>query len=97
MVTFCNIYMGNYLFYTIMKVILDLGLQNLGDGDGNPVTVEMDFALGDRFIVGQHQDRVVLVGIEFNHRAAAHAQKLMHGDNGLPEHNGNLDFDVVER
>src|SRR5271169_2576267 len=67
--------------------------EELRDRHADLVTLDDDLAAGDRLVVGHDQHRVILPGIEFDDRAAAHAQELMHGNDRPAEHDGEFDLD----
>ena len=70
--------------------------QKIRDGDADSVTLDDDFAFGDRPVVGQHEHALVLFGIQFDDRTAAHPKKLVHGNDRAAEHNGDLDLDAFD-
>src|ERR1700742_1296601 len=78
-----------------MTVLL-IARQDLGDRDADLVAMDDDLALGHGLLVGEHGDGVVLGGIELDHRAAAHAQQLVHRDDRAAEHDRDFDFDAVD-
>jgi lipoate-protein ligase B len=57
--------------------------------------VDLDFPLRHRLIVGQDGHRVVLMGIQLDHGAAAHSQELVHGNDGAAQDHGDFDFDGI--
>jgi hypothetical protein len=59
----------------------------------NPVALDDDFAARNRVAIRQNPDRLVLIAVHGNHRAAAHAQKLRDRHRRLSKDNRYLDFD----
>jgi len=80
--------------YTIR--VLHVAAQQLQYRNPDLVALDNDFAFRDGLIVGHDQHRVVLVGIEFDHRAAAHPEELVHGDHRAAQNHRDFDFDVVD-
>jgi hypothetical protein len=56
---------------------------------------DADFAMGDQGIVGIDIERIVLVGVEFDHRAAAHAQQMVDRHRRRAEFDGDVHFNIV--
>jgi lipoyl(octanoyl) transferase len=73
-----------------------ISAQEIRDGDTDAVALYDDLAFGDRPVIGQHQHGFVLFRIQLDDRAAAHPQKLVHGNDGTAEHDGNLDLDAFD-
>jgi len=71
--------------------------QYLANDHCNPIAFDDDLALGDGLIVGEHDHRIVLVGIELDHGATAHAKKLVDRDHRMAKDHGDFDFDTVQR
>ena len=73
-----------------------MAAKKLGDGDADPVALYDDFAPGDRSIIGQHHDGVVLAGIELDDRSATHAQKLVHRNDRAAQNDGDFNRDAFD-
>ena len=71
-------------------------LQKLGNGNSDAISLDDDFAPRHRPIIGHDEDRVVLLRVQLDHCAAAHPQKLMHGNDRAAEHDGDLDLDAYD-
>jgi hypothetical protein len=69
-------------------------LENFYNGDADLVAMDNDVAGCHRLIVGQNQHRVILTRLQFDHRAAAHAQQLVHGNHRFSQNDRDFDFDV---
>ena len=67
--------------------------QQLRHRDPDFIPVNDDVAPRHRLLVGIDRDRIILMGVEFNHRAAAHAKELMHRDYCTPENDGDFHLD----
>ena len=80
-------------YATVISLIIP---QQLRDRDADPVTLDDDFAFCDRPFIGQDQHGVVLSGIQLNDRATAHAQQLVHGNDGPPENNRDFNLDACD-
>lgn len=65
-------------FYSTNFYCLLGALERVCDRDRNFVALNDDFRPGNRRIVGEDPNFVMLRGIELNHRAAPHAQQLLH-------------------
>ena len=61
-------------------------LQDIGDRNTDFFALNHDFTARDRPVVGQDPDLVVLSGVEFDDGTAAHAQELLHRQDGLAKH-----------
>jgi lipoyl(octanoyl) transferase len=77
-------------------MLLFVALQQIHHRDSDFVALDLDFTLRHRLVIGQDGDRVVLVGIQFDHRPAAHAQKLMHWDHRAAQNDRNLDLHIIQ-
>jgi acetyl esterase/lipase len=72
-------------------VVVDVGLARHGDGD--LLVGDLDLASGDRMIVGEDPDLVIHRGVERDHRAAPHAQQLLHRKLRPAQQHLDLDID----
>src|SRR5580704_17030507 len=77
--------------------IVNIAFQDFAHRNCDTVTLNDDFALRDGPIVGEHGNRFVLSGVELDDGAAAHAQELVHGYDRASEHDGDFDFNGVDR
>jgi lipoyl(octanoyl) transferase len=71
-------------------------LQQIDHGNRDFVALDLNLAFGHRLVVGQDGEGVVLMGIELNHRATAHAQQLMHGNDRAAQHHRDLDLYIIQ-
>ena len=60
--------------------------KNIGDRNTDFFALNDDFAAGDRAIIRQYPNLVVLAGIELDDGSAPHTQKLLHRQDGLAKH-----------
>ncbi len=70
--------------------------QHLLDFDRNSIAVHHHNAAGDRQVVGQNLDLVLLRRIQFDDRAAAEAHHLMDRHRGGSEDHHQIDGYVIE-
>ena len=67
--------------------------QRIGHGNRDPIALDHDLATSHWPVVGKDPDLVVLVCVKLDYGATAHPQKLLHGNDGPPKDDGDLDFD----
>lgn len=70
--------------------------QHLLDFDRDAVAVDDHDAAGNRQVIGQDLDLVLLRGVEFDDRAAAQPHHLMDRHRGGSENHHQIDRDVIE-
>ena len=54
-------------------------LFKIDNGNRDLFSIDHDFPFGDRLVVGEHQNRVILLRIQLDDGATAHPQQLVHG------------------
>ena len=69
--------------------------QQIANLDGNPVAVDHHRPFGDREIVGEDADGVVLRCLEFDDGASPESKNLVDGHRGGAEHDSDIDADLV--
>ena len=74
--------------------VVDVG--GAGDGDRDLLFADLDLAAGDGVVVSQDPDLVARPGVQGDHRAAAHPQQLLHGQDRAAQHDGDLDVDGID-
>jgi len=72
-----------------------VNVRGFRDGDAKAVALDGDFTSRDRMAGGEDPEFVGFLSVERDHRAPAHAQKLLHRHRAAAEHNGELDIDMV--
>lgn len=70
--------------------------QHLLDFDADPVAVDDHHAAGDRQVVGQHLDLVLLGRVEFDDGPATEAHHLMNGHRGGSQDHHQIHGDFIE-
>ena len=71
-------------------------VSRLGYRDAEAIALDGDFASGDWMPRGENPKLVRLFGIERDHRAAAHAQELLHRHRAAAEDNREFDIDMMD-
>src|SRR5690554_2775206 len=66
-------------------------------GDLHPQmpVIDIDFAMGDQRAIGIDEQRIVLAGVQLDHRAAPHAQQMVDRQIGGPQFNRDVHFNIV--
>jgi len=70
--------------------------QQFLDLDRDLVAADNHGAFGNRHVVGEDPDFVVLGGVELDNGAAAETEDLMDRHRRRAKHNGNVDRDVID-
>src|SRR5262245_49473708 len=65
------------------------------DLDRDPVALDGEFAARDRMVVGEDPDLVILLCVELNNGATAHAQELLHWHQRPAQKHGDFDLDAA--
>ena len=58
--------------------------------------VLLSLTLGDQRVVGIDAQRIMLVGIQFDHSAAPQAQHVVDGNDSRAQFNRDIDFNIVQ-
>src|ERR1043165_6063105 len=66
------------------------------DLDREPPVVDLDLAVGAQGAIGIDAKRIVLGGVEFDHRAAAHTQEVVDGHARSAELHRDIYFNLVQ-
>lgn len=64
--------------------------------DAEAIALDGDFASRDWVAGGQNPKFVRFLGVERNHRAAAHSQELLHRHRAAAENNAQFDIDMMD-
>ena len=73
---------------------MDIG--GLSYRDAQAVALDGDFPARDGMTRGENPEFITLLGVERNHRAAPHAEELLHGHRAAAEDNGEFDIDMMD-
>ena len=73
-----------------------MNVGRLGYRDAKAIALDGDFSSRDRMPCGENPKLIRLLGVERNHRAATHAEELLHRHRATAEDNGELDIDMMD-
>src|SRR5215217_1601381 len=68
-----------------------------GDEHAKLAVFDIDFAARNQGVIGIDGQRIVFGLLQFDDRAAPHAQEMVDGHDRRTEFNGDIDFNIVQR